>query len=97
MVRKPPPPKLLTVQQVAERCGVSVRCVRHWIFEKRIPYVKLGRYVRVSELDLENFIESGRVEARRELRVVRSLKETPRWDQFAGWVTAPTKHDIETL
>lgn len=56
--------RLLNVNEVAERCGVSVRCVRGWIFEKRITYIKLGRYVRVSESDLDAFIRAGRVEAR---------------------------------
>jgi excisionase family DNA binding protein len=51
--------RLLTVDQVAERLGVSVTYVRRrLIFERRLPYIKLGSKVRVGELDLEDFIES---------------------------------------
>ena len=51
--------RLLTVDEVAERLGVSVTYVRRrLIFERRIPYVKLGSKVRIGELDLERFIES---------------------------------------
>jgi hypothetical protein len=31
------------------------------IFEKRIPYVKIGRHVRIDEVDLQTFIDGGRV------------------------------------
>ena len=53
---------LLTVEQVAELLSVSPAYVRRrLIFEKRIPYVKIGRHVRIDERDLEDFIDRGRV------------------------------------
>jgi excisionase family DNA binding protein len=54
---------LLTVEQAAERLGTSERFVRRLIAERRIPYVKLGRHVRIAEPDLINFVTTGRVEA----------------------------------
>jgi len=39
--------------------------VRRLVFERRIPYVKLGRHVRISEHDLNNYVATGRVEADR--------------------------------
>jgi excisionase family DNA binding protein len=53
---------LLTVDQAASRLGTSVRFVRRLIAERRIAYVKLGRHVRITADDLEEFIASGRVE-----------------------------------
>lgn len=51
--------RLLTVDDVADRLGVSVTYVRRrLIFERRLPYIKLGSKVRVGERDLEEFIES---------------------------------------
>jgi excisionase family DNA binding protein len=54
---------LLSVEQAAERLGTSARFVRRLVFERRIAYVKLGRHVRISSRDLDNFIEAGRVDA----------------------------------
>jgi excisionase family DNA binding protein len=54
--------RLLTVEQAAERLGVSVRFVRRLVAERRIAYVKLGRHVRIAAADLEAFIAAGRVE-----------------------------------
>ena len=60
--RRPPEQqssRLLTVDEAAERLSVSPAYVRRrLIFERRIPYVKLGSKVRIGELDLERFIES---------------------------------------
>ena len=55
--------RLLTVEEAAERLGTSVRFVRRLVFQRRIPYVKVGRHVRIAACDLEAFIQAGRVEA----------------------------------
>src|SRR4029453_2219604 len=57
---------LLSVEQAAERLGTSVRFVRRLVFQRRIPYVKLGRHVRIATSDLDAFIAAGRIEARRQ-------------------------------
>jgi excisionase family DNA binding protein len=59
-------PRLLTLQEAAERTGTSVRWWRSAVFEKRLPVVRLGRLVRISENDLEDYIRSNREEARDE-------------------------------
>jgi excisionase family DNA binding protein len=57
--------RLLTVAEAADRLNTKERFVRRLIFERRIPYVKLGtRHVRIDEEDLDRFIEAGRREAR---------------------------------
>jgi excisionase family DNA binding protein len=55
--------KLLTVEEAAERLGTSVRFVRRLIFERRIPFIKIGRHVRIVASDVDAFIAAGRVEA----------------------------------
>lgn len=59
--RNPIRGKLLTVEEVAERLGVSVRYVRHQVFQRRIPFVKIGRLVRIDERELEAYIDQARV------------------------------------
>ena len=55
--------RLLSPQEAADRLGTSVRFVRRLIFERRIPYTKLGRHVRIAASDLDAFISAGRIEA----------------------------------
>jgi excisionase family DNA binding protein len=54
---------LLTPQEAADRLGTSLRFVRRLVFERRIPFVKVGRHVRIAAGDLDAFIAAGRVEA----------------------------------
>jgi excisionase family DNA binding protein len=55
--------RLLSPQEAADRLGTSVRFVRRLIFERRIPYTKIGRHVRIAASDLDAFITAGRIEA----------------------------------
>jgi excisionase family DNA binding protein len=48
--------RLLTVQQVAELLGTTVRFPRRLIEERRIEYVKVGRHVRISEGVVHAFV-----------------------------------------
>lgn len=54
----------LTIEEAAEYLGVGPRMVRRLIHERRIPYVKLGRPVRLMPEDLDAYLEARRVEAR---------------------------------
>lgn len=55
-------PALLTVEEAAERLDTPVRFVRRLVAERRIPFHKVGRYVRLCADDLDDFIAAGRVE-----------------------------------
>jgi len=57
-----PPDRLLTVGAAADRLSTSPRFIRRLIAERRIEFVKVGRYVRISESALRDFIAAGRVE-----------------------------------
>ncbi|MBD0712406.1 MULTISPECIES: helix-turn-helix domain-containing protein [unclassified Streptomyces] len=49
--------RLLTVSQVAELLGTSVRFPRRLIEERRITFVKVGRHVRIPEPAVAAYIE----------------------------------------
>lgn len=53
--------RLLTVDQVAELLGTTVRFPRRLIEEHRIEYVKVGRHVRISERAVSAFIKANTV------------------------------------
>ena len=54
-------PQLLAVPATATYLSVSERFVRRLIAERRLPFVKLGKFVRFDAADLDVFIEEGRV------------------------------------
>ena len=53
---------LLTAEQVAALLGTTPRHVRRLVFERRIPFFKVGRHVRIATSDLDAFIAAGRGE-----------------------------------
>lgn len=63
--------RLLTVDQVAELLGTTVRFPRRLIEERRIEYVKVGRHVRIPERAIVAYIEANTVApSARQLRSV---------------------------
>jgi excisionase family DNA binding protein len=54
--------RLLTVDEVAERLGTSVRFPRRLIAERRITFVRIGRHVRIPEAAVVEMIEAGTVD-----------------------------------
>lgn len=54
------PTALLTVEQVADACAVSPRTVRRWIDDDELLAHRLGRLVRISPHDLEDFLRRHR-------------------------------------
>lgn len=63
--------RLLTVEQAGELLNTGPRFIRRLIAERRIEFVKLGRYVRISESALAAFVEAGRMEPITKSRVWR--------------------------
>lgn len=66
--------RLLTVGEAAERMNTTVRFVRRLIAERRIAFVKLGRYVRIAEGDIASFVQAGRVEPMTRREISRHLR-----------------------
>jgi excisionase family DNA binding protein len=56
--------QLLTISQAAEYLSTGQRFVRRLINERRIPYVKLGKHVRLERCALDAFVAAGRVPCR---------------------------------
>ena len=56
--------RLLTKAEAAEALSVSVRFIERCVLERRIRYVKLGKFVRIPEGGVADFIQAGDVPAR---------------------------------
>ncbi|MFI1762430.1 excisionase family DNA-binding protein [Streptomyces sp. NPDC020800] len=65
--------RYLSVDQVAEMLGTTVRFPRRLIEERRIMYVKVGRHVRIPESAVRDFISANTVEPRRRISVRRAV------------------------
>jgi excisionase family DNA binding protein len=51
---------LLTANEAAIALNLSVHTIRQWIWQRRLPVIKLGRAVRLRREDLDAFIERHR-------------------------------------
>ena len=54
---------LLGVLDVADRLGTSERFVRRLVAERRVPFHKVGKYVRFDPRDIEAWLAAHRVES----------------------------------
>jgi excisionase family DNA binding protein len=54
--------ELLTVPELALVLKVEVRFVRRLVAERRIPFHKVGKFVRFYRSDVAQFVAAGRVE-----------------------------------
>jgi excisionase family DNA binding protein len=54
---------LLTAKEAAEFLCLSENTIRQWIWQRRLPVVRLGRAVRLRREDLDQLIKRGREEA----------------------------------
>jgi excisionase family DNA binding protein len=53
-------PQLLTIDQLADRLGVSTRHIRRLIAEKRVPYLKVGWLVRFDPAGIASWLDNTR-------------------------------------
>ena len=53
-----------TVPQIAERCQVSVDCVKHWLSDGLLKRTKFGGSTRISEADFQEFRHSSTSKSR---------------------------------
>lgn len=60
-----PLPNLLTIVQVADLLGITIRHVRRLVAERRLPYIKVGRLVRFDPADIAKYIAQSRIDRRR--------------------------------
>ncbi len=63
--RHSPGDPLLTIAQAGEYLGTGERFIRRLITERRVAYVKVGKYVRLERSALDALVDAGRVHSQR--------------------------------
>lgn len=53
---------LLDITALAERLGVTERFVRRLVAERRIPFLKIGKFIRLEPADVAAWIDQQRVD-----------------------------------
>lgn len=48
--------RFLTVKDVSEITGIRETTIRAWIFQRKIPFVRIGRLVRIKQSDFNEWI-----------------------------------------
>jgi len=56
--------ELLNVNEAAQFLAVSPSTLYGWVWQRRIPFVKVGRSLRFELAELRKFIQANRFEAR---------------------------------
>jgi excisionase family DNA binding protein len=56
--RGPAMNRLLTITEAAALLGVKPQTLYLWVSLRRVPHRKIGRLVRFTEADLEEFVEN---------------------------------------
>jgi excisionase family DNA binding protein len=54
---------LLTEEQIAEKIGVTSRCIRDWRNRRIIPFLKIGRIIRFHQGDVAQALKQYKREA----------------------------------
>jgi len=54
-------PQLLTMDELAERLNVTRRHVRRLVAERRVPFLKVGKFVRFDTAEVSAWLDSNRV------------------------------------
>lgn len=57
-----PPPSLLDIAGLAQQLGVTERFVRRLVEERRVPFHKIGKFVRFHPDDVDEWVRNQRVE-----------------------------------
>ena len=62
MMTNIPPDALLDIDAAAKRLAVTERFMRRLVAERRIPYFKVGKYVRFDPANLDTWLDEQRVD-----------------------------------
>jgi excisionase family DNA binding protein len=57
---------LLTIREAAQYLAVSVSTLYGWVWQRRVPFIKIGRALRFDSRDLAAFIEANKHAPRKE-------------------------------
>jgi len=58
--------QLLTIREAAHYLAVSVSTLYGWVWQRRIPFVKIGRALRFDPQDLQAFVDANKQVPRQE-------------------------------
>lgn len=58
-----PEKRFIGTKELSEYLDVSINTVRHWVFSRQIPHVKMGRLVKFDLREIEGWIKKRKVEA----------------------------------
>lgn len=53
-------PQLLTIDQLADRLGTSVRHVRRLVAERRVPFLRVGKFIRFDSAEISDWLDESR-------------------------------------
>ncbi len=59
-------PELIDITTLATRLGDSERHIRRLVAERRIPFLKVGRYVRFDSAEIVRWLDEGRQPVKRD-------------------------------
>jgi excisionase family DNA binding protein len=65
---------LIDICGVAEVLGVTPRHIQRLVAERRIPYLKVGRFVRFDRAELNDWLDQQRLEATRSSCCGRTIR-----------------------
>ena len=51
-------PKLLTMDELAERLGGTPRHIRRLVAERRVPFLRVGRFIRFDPAKIATWLDS---------------------------------------
>ncbi len=54
--------ELLSIRDACGLLGVAETTLRDWIYQKRLPFYRLGRAIRLKQEDIIKFREKARVD-----------------------------------
>lgn len=58
--------KMLRITEVAKVFDVTESCIRSWVLQRKIRYIKVGRSVRIPSGAVDELVEAGTVIRREE-------------------------------
>jgi excisionase family DNA binding protein len=53
-------PELMSIDQLAQRLGITIRHVRRLVADRRIPYIKVGKLVRFDSEEIAQWLNGQR-------------------------------------
>lgn len=75
------PPQLLSVPDAAALLGIKEDTLRHWLCDRRLPFVKCGGRTLLKRRDVEAFIEAQTVQAESPLPSILERRRQRHQDQ----------------